>query len=104
CREVERLLVDVEYIWALACDQLAERRIIVDMVPPVEADRQHLQRIAVGEAPLQCLCADSRLAPQWRNRDDQLDAGQRGELLGLLLVGADDQRLREHQNTHTIEN
>jgi hypothetical protein len=40
--QVERLLVDMEHVRAQPRDQPLERRVVVDVVPAVKADRQHL--------------------------------------------------------------
>ena len=76
-REVERLFIDMKHIGPNSCEQSFDRRVEMNMMPAIEPDRQHRQLVAAHEAPLQHLIAHTRLAPNRRHGNRQIDAGQR---------------------------
>jgi len=98
--EVERLFINMEYIGPNVCEQPVDRWVEMHMMPAIQPDRQHRQPVAAHKTPFQYLIAHTRLAPNRRHRNRQLDAGQRRQLFGFLLIGTNNQRLGEHEYSH----
>src|SRR5690606_18646008 len=64
--EVKALFVDMQHLGSQAAQSAAESGVEVEVVAAVEGDRQRLELVAGGVAPLQLQRAHARLAPAFR--------------------------------------